>query len=100
MTDSSTEDTTPVYDLVTDDANPRRHSWSEFRSCGLLWVVNTVLHIFGWAIVVDDSGEVYPARTSWRGFPEATQERAHRDLAHYIALAHRALREEAGGPDW
>ena len=51
-----------------------KKSWDEFRDNGLLWFINTILHMFGWAIVVEvDNGEVinaYPARVTFRGFSE------------------------------
>mgnify|MGYP001248608352 CR=1 FL=1 len=47
-------------------------TWDEFRSSGLLWFINTILHMFGWAIVVDvEDGKViraFPARVRFRGF--------------------------------
>ena len=47
-------------------------SWEEFRDSGLLWFINTILHAFGWAIVVEmDKGEIircYPARVKFRVF--------------------------------
>lgn len=85
----------PVYDRVEDEANPRRHEWAQLRACGMLYMANTVLHAFGWAIVVTDDGDAYPARTSWRGFPEATQARAHHNIAGYLRLAGDALEGEA-----
>ena len=35
-------------------------TWKEFRDIKLLWFVNTILHLFGWAIVYEenDNGEV------------------------------------------
>ena len=43
-----------------------KKSWEEFRSTGLLWWINMILHTFGWAICYEfDDGkivEVYPAR--------------------------------------
>lgn len=27
-----------------------KKSWEEFKQCGLLWFINTILHTFGWAI--------------------------------------------------
>ena len=40
-------------------------SWKEFRESGLLWFINTTLHVFGWALVAEfEEGEitrVYPA---------------------------------------
>lgn len=53
-------------------------SWGEFRSSGMLWFVNRILHTFGWAIVlsVEEDGTVssaYPARVKFRGFDEKTE---------------------------
>ena len=44
-------------------------TWKEFRESGLLWFVNTILHLFGWAIVVykNDNGDIVnvsPAKVS------------------------------------
>lgn len=51
-----------------------RKTWNEFRESGLLWLINTILHAFGWAIVFgyDENNEplVYPARVKFRGFPQ------------------------------
>lgn len=48
-------------------------TWKEFQSTGLLWLVNTFLHIFGWTLMaqVDDDGNIIggvPCRTDFRGF--------------------------------
>lgn len=44
----------------------KKKTWQEFRKTGLLWFMNTILHAFGWAIVVEvERGEItgaYPAR--------------------------------------
>lgn len=51
-----------------------KKEWSEFRSTGLLLIINQLLHVFGWAIVFeyDDKTDkivnVYPARVKFRGF--------------------------------
>jgi hypothetical protein len=51
-----------------------KKTWDEFRQAGLLWFINSILHTFGWAIVVDldDATDkvtgVYPARVKFRGF--------------------------------
>ena len=50
-------------------------TWTEFSNCGMLWFVNRILHVFGWVIVCEyDESDivtlVYPARTTWFGFPE------------------------------
>ena len=31
----------------------KKKTWQEFRKTGLLWFMNTILHAFGWAIVVE-----------------------------------------------
>lgn len=48
-------------------------TWKEFQSTGLLWLVNTFLHTFGWTLMaqVDDDGNIIggvPCRTDFRGF--------------------------------
>ena len=32
-------------------------SWQEFRETGLFWFVNSILHVFGWVLVVDVDNE-------------------------------------------
>lgn len=65
-----------------------KKSWEEFREAGLLWWVNRVIHLFGWAIVVevDDGGSViaYPARVKFRGFDEKTETKGFIGLTSYI----------------
>lgn len=48
-------------------------TWEEFQNTGLLWLVNTFLHTFGWTLMtqVDDDGNIIggvPCRTDYRGF--------------------------------
>lgn len=78
-----------VSRLAKDDnmalyTTPKETTWKEFQSTGLLLFINTFLHIFGWCIVIecDDEGtdRAYPARTSWRGFPEDSMTRAYQKL--------------------
>ena len=68
----------------------KRETWEVFRKSGLLWWVNRAIHLFGWALIIeiDDHGtvkEVYPARCSYRGFPEAAENRGFQALTHHIA---------------
>lgn len=74
-------------------------SWSEFRQTGLLTLLNTFLHIFGWAIVIqtnDDGTEiVYPARTVFRGFSEQSQSVAYNRISKYMKDNADALVEES-----
>jgi hypothetical protein len=65
-------------------------SWEEFQQAGLLWWVNRILHIFGWAIVVVTSSDgtimrVYPARTAFRGFSGEIEGAGHQRLTEYMA---------------
>ena len=66
-----------------------KKSWKEFRDVGLLWWVNTMLHMFGWAIVVEmnDDKEItdaYPARVKFRGFDEKTNEKGYQKVSNYL----------------
>lgn len=72
-------------------------SWKEFRESGLLWFVNTILHTFGWAIVIeevkypDGNGgqvveitDVYPARVKFRGFAEEINTDGYKKVSKYL----------------
>ena len=86
-----------------------RKTWAEFRKAGFLWFINSILHVFGWAIVFNmadetdkakgfkpgDIIEVFPARVKFRGFDHKVQEKAHRDLAAYMVKNAKALKAEA-----
>ena len=67
-----------------------RKNWDEFRNAGLLWCANRVLHMFGWAIILmyDDSDRVvdaYPARVTYRGFPEDVESENFVKLHRYMS---------------
>ena len=34
-----------------------KKSWEEFREIGLLWFINTILHMFSWAICFEIDNE-------------------------------------------
>jgi len=77
-----------------------KKTWDEFQSAGLLWFVNRILHIFGWAIVIncEDDGtvsECYPARVPYRGFEPATEEENFEKVARFMRDNAKALYEEA-----
>ena len=66
-----------------------KKSWADFRECGLLWFVNNLLHVFGWAIIVelDDSGELsscYPARVAFRGFSSNSNEKGYQNVSKFM----------------
>lgn len=65
-----------------------KKTWSEFRETGLVWFVNSILHLFGWAIVLRaDNGEileVYPARVTFRGFSEGVTSEGYRKVTKWF----------------
>ncbi len=78
----------------------RRQSWEQFREAGMLWSINRVLHLFGWAIVVsidDGTGETvgaFPVRTEWRGFDRESEERGYRRVTEWMRRAADSVAEE------
>ena len=66
-----------------------RKTWGEFRKTGLLWFVNTILHLFGWAIIYDvDENfvrDVYPARVKFRGFTGECNDEGYSKVTEYLA---------------
>lgn len=78
-----------------------RKTWEEFRDSKLLWFMNTILHTFGWAIVVEsDNGaitDVYPARVKFRGFSEKINTEGYIGLSKYIKENCEELLKEAEG---
>jgi hypothetical protein len=65
-----------------------KKTWKEFREAGLLWWINTILHMFGWAIVYeideDKITDVYPARVKFRGFGEEDVEKGYKKVSKYL----------------
>ena len=64
-----------------------KKTWEEFRSSGLLWFINSILHAFGWAIAIERNGDeeiVYPARVKYRGFSEASNTNGYCKLTRYL----------------
>lgn len=76
-----------------------RKSWEEFRDTKLLWFVNTILHAFGWAIVIEkDNGmikDVYPARVKFRGFTPEVNTQGYIGLSEYMKENCEELLKEA-----
>ena len=65
-----------------------KKTWKEFRDTGLLWFINTILHAFGWSIVIEyENGEItdcYPARVKFRGFSEDRNTEGYKQLSDYM----------------
>jgi len=75
-------------------------SWKEFRDTGLLWFINSILHTFGMALVVDidEKGEItkaYPARVKFRGFDEKSNSKGYIKLSEYMNNNSEILLKEA-----
>lgn len=76
----------------------KNKTWEDFRKTGLLWLVNTILHTFGWAIVLYYSGdeiEAYPARCNFRGFPEEINTEGYIKISDYMKENAEVLAKEA-----
>ena len=75
---------------MTKKQTVTKKSWEQFRETGLLWFVNRVLHLFGWAIVVNIDIEsnkvldVYPARVLFRGFDHGIEEQGFKNIYKYL----------------
>jgi len=80
-----------------------RKTWEEFRETRFLQFVNTLLHVFGWAIVLDiENGVVidaYPARVKFRGFDEKNTDEMYVKLSEYMAKNGEELLNEIKVPE-
>ena len=76
-----------------------QRTWEEFRETKLLWFVNTILHAFGWAIVVVAEDEqildAYPARVKFRGFSTDCNTDGYIGLSEYMCENCEQLLKEA-----
>ena len=78
-----------------------KSDWETFKSTGLLWFINSILHLFGWCIVfdyddeTDELIEVYPARTKFRGFSEELNSQGYIDVTEYLSKNVERLVSEA-----
>lgn len=78
----------------------KEKSWEEFRETGMLWWINTILHVFGWAITyaIDEKGNivrVYPARCRFRGFSEDLNTEGYKKVSKYMLDNAEDLFEES-----
>lgn len=76
----------------------QKKSWGEFQRTGLFLLINSILHVFGWAIMYEiEAGEisaVYPVRVKYRGFSENAQASAHKMIAQYMVENAELLKDE------
>lgn len=67
-----------------------KKGWEEFRETGMLLIINQILHIFGWAIVMEvnnENGDVvncYPARVKYRGFDKKSMDESYINITKYM----------------
>lgn len=70
--------------------NNQKSTWTQFRASGFLWLINTILHAFGWTIVLEPSenrGEDFKAyiyKTKWRGFSRDSNDNGYKNIARYL----------------
>jgi hypothetical protein len=67
----------------------KKSSWETFRKAGMLWLVNRILHIFGWVIVTELNKKgkvikVYPARCKFRGFCRDAEDRGFINVSRFM----------------
>lgn len=66
-----------------------RKTWKEFQDTGLLFYINQILHVFGWAICLDldDEGnikEAFPSRVKFRGFGPESIDKGYTKVTKYL----------------
>lgn len=65
-----------------------RKTWEEFQNTGLLFYINQILHVFGWAIVVEMYNgafvNAYPARVKFRGFGQESIDKGYAKVTRYL----------------
>lgn len=60
-------------------------SAKEFRESGMLWMVNSFLHLFGMAITVDtESNTLNAAIVKFRGFSQDCNDAGYRKVTQYM----------------
>ena len=89
----------PTYKELKVTPMVNKKEWKEFRECGLLWWINTMLHTFGWAIVVEvEDGIIinaYPCRVKFRGFDEKTNTKGYMDISKFMKENAEQLEKES-----
>ena len=76
--------------MLTKISPSSGEAWLEFRSSGMLWYVNRLLHLFGYAIAlqVEDDGRIIsaePQRCRYRGFDEEAEANGFRKMTGYLS---------------
>lgn len=65
-----------------------KKSWEEFRSTGLLLMINQLLQFFGWPIMYEYDDDkligVVPIRTKYRGYSDESIMDANKKFTNYM----------------
>lgn len=73
---------------MTNEKPIEEKTWGEFRESGLCWFINTILHMFGWALVfeIEDGMPIrcYPARVVFRGFDDDTSTEGYKKVTNFL----------------
>lgn len=73
--------------------------WKKFKDVGLLWFINGILHLFGWAIIYELKNgnivNVYPKRVKYRGFSEKDNTNGYIQVSKYLKDNINELLEES-----
>jgi hypothetical protein len=76
-----------------------KKGWAEFRATGLLFLINQILHAFGWAIVFEMDGDkiidIFPARVKFRGFDNDSQTESYVQISEYMEANSSELLKES-----
>ncbi|MCR8994698.1 hypothetical protein [Brevibacillus laterosporus] len=63
----------------------KHKSWEEFHKTGLLWFINTTLHMFGWTLMFDTETKIVtPARCKYRGYSEDITSDGYKKVSQYM----------------
>ena len=79
--------------------NDEKNKWKDFRKTGLLWFINSILHLFGYAITYNCDSEgniisVTPERVFYRGFTEETNTEGYEKVTKYLGKEIKVLLED------
>lgn len=78
-------------------------SWEEFADSGFLWLVNSILHLFGLAIGLEyEDNEligVYPMKCKFRGFNEKSNDKGYYDVTKYMTENAKQLLRDCEYPE-
>lgn len=76
-----------------------RKGWADFQRTGLLLIINQILHVFGWAIVLEMEDQkivsAYPARVKFRGFDNESVTESYRKVSAYLKDNIDEIKQEA-----